>query len=71
MVVKLTLTILQMKAAKLRLWVNAVAQPLDYTRCNAQDCQCSAVALLTLIVRCSDIDSNHISQKGGQYFDYG
>jgi len=70
MIATLTLTTLQIKAAKLRLWVNAVAQPLDYTRCNAQNCQCFVVGLLTLIFRCSNINSNHMSQKGGQYFDH-
>jgi len=71
MVAKLTITILQIKAAKCRSLVNAVAQPLDYTRCNAQNCQCSAVALLMLIVTCSNIDSKDISQQGGRYFDHG
>jgi len=31
----------------------------------------SVDALLTLIVRCSDIDTDHIAPKCGQYFDYG
>ena len=66
-----TLTIFQIKAAQLQLWVNAVAQPLDYTRCNAQNRWCSVDALLMLMFRCSDIDSNRISHKGSQYFNYG
>jgi len=28
-------------------------------------------ALLMLIFWCSDIDINHIANRGGQYFDYG
>ena len=28
-------------------------------------------ALLTLIIKWSDIDINHIAYNGGQYFEYG
>jgi len=33
------------------LWVNAIAQPLNHTRCNTQDCWCFVDALLTLCWR--------------------
>ena len=35
-------------------WVNAIALPLDYTRCNTQNCWCSVDALLTLCWRSVD-----------------
>jgi hypothetical protein len=36
------------------LWVNAIAQPLNHTRCNTQDCWCSVDALLMLCWRSVD-----------------
>jgi len=43
---------------------------LDYTTCSIQNCWRSVDALLMLIFRRSDIDTNHIFPKGGPYVHY-
>jgi len=70
LVVASTLTILLTKAAKRLVSIKNVAQLMDYTTCNTQNCWRSFDALVTLIFRCSEIDSNHIFPQGGHYFDY-
>ena len=71
MVAASSLTILPKWLPILWLWVNVVAQPLDYARCKNKNHWHSIDAPLTLILGGSGIMTTNITNKGGQYFEYG